>query len=205
MNTLSMIITAIATLIGGAFGAYLNNRLGHRKQNEIEFSTLVREYKALVDGYRVDFDSLKQKVAMIEAQLMDKDREIVQLRNQLMVFESSHSDVPIPMWLKDTSGVMLFVNNEFERVILQPLNKSAKDYIGYTDTDVWGDEMGDSLNSNDKRVMRNRRVTQFQECWAGADGTIWCGKVIKYPRFLNGKTVIGIGGIIIDRWKSEQE
>lgn len=201
MDTKTIITTVIGTLFGGGFGAYLSYKLGYRKQDEAEFSVLVREYKGLLDSHKVDLDSLRQEVVMIRAELVDKDREILQLRNQLMVFESSHSDVPVPMWLKDTSGVMLFVNDEFERVILHPMNMTARDYIGYTDSEIWGDVIGKELNLNDKRVMRTKKVTQFQECWRGGNGQTWCGKIIKYPRFLNSKTVIGIGGIIVDRWK----
>ena len=200
MNTTSIVVTAVATLIGGAFGAFLNNKLGHRKQDEIEFSSLIKEYRELVTDYKADVQSLRQELLVIKVELVNKDREIVELRNQLMIFESSHADIPLALWLKDTSGKMLYLNDEYEQSILYPINKSRKDYIGQTDFSIWGKELAKVMRTHDKMVMREKKPVEVEENWVDSNGNKWRGKIIKFPRFLNRKTVIGIGGAIIDKW-----
>ena len=46
--------------------------------------------------------------------------------------------------------------------------------------------------------MRKKKPIEFIEKWYGANGVKIEGRLLKYPRFLNRNTVIGIGGIIID-------
>lgn len=204
MTITHIIITSLCTVLAGAMAAFLTYKLGNRKQNESDFSSIVTEYKDLVTEYKRDVEKLRREVKILTKLINDRDTEITSLRNQLMIFESSHSDVPVPIWLKDTNGIMLFVNAEYEDALLQPVNKSAEDYIGKTDVDVWGLEIGNKFREHDRRVMRQKRPVEINEMWHGAGGHFYIGRVIKYPRFLN-KTVIGIGGIVVDMWKASKE
>ena len=163
METKSILITVFSSVFGGGLAAYLTYKLGNRKQQEAEFVSVVKEYKELVMGYKNDVDNLRQEVKNLSLGMHEKEKEITQLRNQLMIFESSHSDVPIPIWLKDTSGKMLFVNPEYERALLQPINKSAKDYIGNTDVKVWGEKVSKQFREHDKKVMMLKKPIEFEE------------------------------------------
>ena len=203
METKSILITVFSSVFGGGLAAYLTYKLGNRKQQEAEFVSVVKEYKELVMGYKNDVDNLRQEVKNLSLGMHEKEKEITQLRNQLMIFESSHSDVPIPIWLKDTSGKMLFVNPEYERALLQPINKSAKDYIGNTDVKVWGEKVSKQFREHDKKVMMLKKPIEFEETWTGTNGSKMKGKIIKYPRFLNN-TVIGIGGVIVEKWRCDE-
>lgn len=191
------IITIIGyALSGGLFAAFLTYKLGNRKQDQNEFTALIIEYKNLVESYKKEVNNLKIDFEKLKLDFSAKNEEIIGLRNQLIIFESSHSDIPIPIWLKDTSGKMLFVNREYEKELLNPINKTTADYIGFTDVEVWGEVLGGAFQKHDRQVMIKKIAIEFEETWTGAAGTIWKGKVIKYPRFLN-RTVIGIGGIIV--------
>lgn len=186
----------ISALTGGVLASILTYKLGNRKQDQSDFTTLISEYKNLVDEYKKEVVVLRQDFEKLKKDFNLKNIELVELRNQLIIFESSHSDIPVPIWLKDTNGKMLFVNNEYEKELLNPINKTAEDYVGNTDIDVWGDEIGKRFQAHDREVMRKKRAIEFEETWVGANGSTWKGKVIKYPRFLN-RTVIGIGGIVV--------
>lgn len=199
MDTQSTIITIASTIAGGGLGAWLTYKLGNRKQDQHEFVAVVAEYKGLLKSVKTEIDALRLEVAQVKADLADKEREIVYLRNQLLIFESSHADVPVPIWLKDTGGKMLFINPEYERELLHPIGKKADDYIMQHDDVIWGKETAGIFRKHDLKVMRTKKAEEFEESWHGTNGETWEGRVLKYPRF-SGKTVVGIGGIIIERW-----
>lgn len=205
MENTGIVTTIITTLFGGGIGALLTYKLGNRKQDETEFNSLVSAYKDLVQETKDNAEELKMRVDTLEQQvkgltkaISDKDREIQHLRNQLIIFESSHADVPVPIWLKDTNGIMLFLNSEYEEKILKPINKTSEDYIGETDFKIYPPNIAKEFRKHDRRVLTQKKPIRFKERWQGADGQWLEGDIIKYPRFLNRNTVIGIGGIIID-------
>ena len=201
----SMIATIAAALFSGGAASFLTYKLGNRKQDETEFSSLIKVYKDLLDSNKetlkecgIRLDDLERTVENLKTEVHRKDKEIQHLRNQLLIFESSHSDVPVPIWLKDTNGIMLFLNDEYEKAILRPINKTKEDYIGETDFKIFSSDVASTFRKNDRRVQTQKKPIRFKERWRGADGTLYEGDVIKYPRFLNRDTVIGIGGIIIN-------
>lgn len=197
MNWNEIILAIISALSGGGLGSFLTFRLSKRQQDQSDFKSLIEEYKGLVKDYKAELDELRKDVDILKVELNTKEIEVRQLRNQLMIFESSHADIPVPIWLKDTNGTMLFLNKEYERNLLHPVGKNMDDYIGHTDSEVWGDEVGQQFRDHDLKVMRKKQSIEFEETWQGPNGKIYTGKVIKYPRFL-GNTVIGIGGILIE-------
>jgi len=201
----SMITTIAAALFSGGAASFLTYKLGNRKQDETEFSSLIKVYKDLLDDnketlkdYNTRLDDLERTVENLKTEVHRKDKEIQHLRNQLLIFESSHSDVPVPIWLKDTNGIMLFLNDEYEKAILRPLNKTKKDYIGETDFKIFPSDIASNFRKHDRRVQTQKKPIRFKERWQSTDGQWVEGDIIKYPRFLNRDTVIGIGGIIIN-------
>jgi len=195
----SEILKTISIVLGaGGLGAFLSYKLGNRKQDNSEFVSVMAEYKALVAEYKTEVVKLREEVELLKNDSQQKKESLQNLRNQLLIFESSHVDIPVPMWLKDTKGTMLFLNEEYSRILLNPIGKTTGDYIGFTDFDVWDKATAKAFVSHDKEVMRKRKSVQFKETWRGANGTLYEGSVLKYPRFLNNKTIIGIGGIILE-------
>jgi hypothetical protein len=193
------ILKIMSIILGaGGLGAFLTYKLGNRKQDNSEFVSVMAEYKALVAEYKAEVIKLREEVEYLKTDSQQKREDVQNLRNQLLIFESSHIDIPVPMWLKDTNGVMLFLNEEYSRTLLQPIGKQSSDYIGFTDFDVWDKATAKEFRSHDKDVMRKKKAVQFKEIWEGSNGNIYEGTVLKYPRFLNRNTVIGIGGIILE-------
>jgi len=193
----STIIGIISAIAGGGLGSFFTYKTNASKQNSSEFEILVQEYKDIVSALKIEVTALRTEVDDVKLILEHRNKEIVNLRNQLIIFESSHSDVPVPIWLKDTNGKMLFLNPDYEQKILVPLAKTSEDYIGKTDYEVWDKKTSDQFKRHDREVMRKKVPVRFIERWKGQNGVVLEGELIKYPRFLN-KTIVGIGGIIID-------
>lgn len=194
----TLIITSlISALFGGGIGVFFTYRISNRKQDQSDFTALISEYKEMVNDYKSEVVDLRKEVIQLRSDVHSRENEIKQLRTQLMIFESSNVDIPIPIWLKDTDGKMLFVNPEYERLILHPIGKTAEDYIGSMDGAIWPKHIADVFQEHDRKVMRTKKATEFMETWVGSNNVEYEGRVIKYPRFLN-RTVIGVGGIIIE-------
>jgi hypothetical protein len=210
----------IITIALGSSGltGYLTYRLSSRKQDNNEFVSIVNEYKEMLVEWKLEkkelqdeAKSLRRKIEQLEKSEIELKLEVISLRNQLMIFEGSHGDVPVPIWLKDTKGVMLFLNDEYEKVVLHPLGKTKKDYIGKTDYEFWtsvfgkekGAEIAKEFRGNDLDVQKGKRPSNIKETWKVDSEMTYVGNIVKYPRFSytgsnNNRIVIGIGGIILN-------
>ena len=87
--------------------------------------------------------------------------------------------------------------------ILIPNGKKAADYIGNSDIDVWGKEIGEAYQSHDMEVVNSGQV------WNGSEKIMIKGKIeywqiIKYPRYF-GNSIIGIAGVAIPPLKKQDE
>ena len=138
---------------------------------------------------------LRAEVIALNERLNVKDLEIQRLRYDLALMESAHQDLPIPMWLKDENGTMLACNRSYEELFLLPMGKTRADYIGYSDFDVWPEDVAKTFIANDIEVYRNGKIFNSTERFP-VDGIITDYHVIKYPRYAGGQK-IGIAGIAI--------
>lgn len=101
---------------------------------------------------------------------------------------------PIPMWIKDTKGVMVFLNDAY--CSIYGIKKT--DYLGKTDEYIWGSKTAEHYKKLDDKVLHGGRVeysiedvpneykaTQFDKC-----------HVIKYPIYNDVGDIVGIAGMI---------
>ena len=100
------------------------------------------------------------------------ESEVNEIRLRLELFESTQADFPFPVWLKDLSFKMVYVNREYERRYLIPMGKSAKDYIGKTDYDVWDRETADLYRAHDVEVVTTGQPLHTVERIPEPDGEI---------------------------------
>jgi len=192
---------AIAALSGGALYAFLNYLLSNRKQNASEFIQVVNEYKELVRRANIRVEALTQRIEKLEHQSKEDQIEIHMLQNKLLIFEGSHTDIPLPTWLKDTSGKMLFLNTQYEEFYLLTRGYVMDDYIGNDDHAVWDDQTAIAFRKHDNRVMRSKQSIRFIEQVVINEVQYWI-EVLKWPRKLKEK-VIGIGGMELRRSTQE--
>lgn len=150
-------------------------------------------------------ESLLKRIAKLELDVVQLREEstLLRLENQelktrLAIMESAHQDAPIPMWLKDTAGVMLALNSAYEREFLRPLGKKQSDYVGKTDLEVWGPDIAREYGANDGEVQATRKMWLGTETVPQKDGTVAKYAIMKYPR-MEGSYLIGIAGIAIPK------
>ena len=77
-----------------------------------------------------------------------------------------------------------------------PLGKSREDYIGKTDVDFWGKEIGEIYTRNDQVVIHSKKPMVTVEPVNTNDGVSKV-YVIKYPYLISEQYVVGLGGIAI--------
>lgn len=200
VGTIFGLVTTLLT--GGAFGVFLTYKLGNRKQTQSELEKVIDTYRERTLEDSAVIKELRMRIDELERITNKRDLEVSTLRNQLMIFESSHVDIPLPMWLKDTSGTMLFLNREFEDTFLRPIGKTSHDYIGKKDSAIFSEQDALEFSKSDNEVFRKKRPIKFTEKVGEGVNTSFV-TFIKYPRFLNN-TIIGIGGILLTQEKEKK-
>lgn len=100
---------------------------------------------------------------------------------------------PIPMWIKDINGVMVFLNDAY--CTIYGINKD--DYIGKTDDVIWGREAAEHFKKLDDKVLEGGEVEYSIEDVPNKQTSRQFDKchVIKFPIF-DGPRIVGIAGMI---------
>ncbi|AEV34147.1 PAS domain-containing protein [Owenweeksia hongkongensis DSM 17368] len=188
LNIISIIVGS--GVISGIF-SYFNNNRKHKRD---DFTELIKVIKEDNETLREEKKEREQQLFSHTLRLAELERTIQSLQNKIVLFESSHFDLPLPMWLKSTEGTMLSVNHAYEEVFLEPRGYSMMDYIGRKDSAVWPEDISKAFHINDQRVLRTKTKWIGKENIIGPDGKTEEWVVLKYVR-KSGNTAIGIGGI----------
>ena len=74
----------------------------------------------------------------------------------------------VAYWIKLYSAlkddfVMVYLNDAYYDLYLQPIGKSKGDYLGKTDTEFWGEDIATIYNAHDWEVYKTKRSTIFKE------------------------------------------
>jgi PAS domain-containing protein len=174
---ISIILALLAVLCYGAIQAYI-----------------------YVDDLRNQRDlSVKERITRLEQQVKDceviytdkiqLELDIQDLKTSIILIKASNDNLPIPFWIKDLKGKMLYVNKAFEKRYLFPRSLQAKDYIGTYDHDVFTVEEAKKFRIDDQRVIdANRPISFFEK----VDSREF--QVIKFPIKL-GDYVYAIAGV----------
>lgn len=202
--TTTEIVSGICALLGaGGIGSFATFRLGNRKQNTNDFSTIIEKYEGLYSKLENKVEVLEKKVEDLTEREAKYKEEVAKLRNQLLIFEGSHIDLPLPMWMKDAKGDMIFINSYYEDAFLLPRGKTIRDYVGFNDYAVWNKEIADAFVKHDKEIARTKQSKRYIEALEDENGATYYVEVLKYPRMLNN-VIIGISGIILKTAKTKE-
>lgn len=90
---------------------------------------------------------------------------------------------------------MLALNDEYEKIFLNPLGIKKEDYIGKRDAEIWPDEFASKFKAVDYTVQRTGGVWVGME-WVIVNDSAQRWQVIKYPAKV-GRSVVGVGGFAI--------
>lgn len=157
------------------------------------FELLKQTWKEEFERYEDRFQKLWVSQVKLESELEALKLENEDLKNQLIQIRALRPDMPIPMWLKDTTGKMLSLNQAYEDVFLFPLGKTRKDYIGNYDEDIWGEQIAEIFRSNDIIVTSQKSFVEISN--EDLKNPLLNGWTFyKYPVYSHGQ-FIGIAGL----------
>lgn len=144
---------------------------------------------------------LSARVAELESQLADKQRELDTRRSQARVLENVITNIPYFVFWKDRECVFEGCNEAFARVA----GTTTTDIVGKTDYDMpWRREEAEFFRSVDFEVMGSELPRlDFEEPQRQLDGTERILLTSKVP-ILDGDEVTGILGIFTDITKRKQ-
>jgi len=187
-------IEIIAAFIAGGGIQYILNWLTARKNSDRD------DFTKIVETWQLDNERLRHENDRLESELNKIRTELADLRAKVILMESAHSDAPLPMWLKDSKGIMLSVNKAYEDAFLIPIGKTASEYIGNTDYSVWPPKIAAEYQKNDAEVLSNGLPWRGVEPVLQSDGTTTDWYILKYVRYA-GTIKLGVAGIAIPmRW-----
>jgi hypothetical protein len=184
MNYLELVSAAIG---GGLVKSLFDYFTSSRSARKDELTEVVRVWQ-------IDNDRLRKENDILRVELIEIQKDLSDLKTKVILLESSHTDAPLPMWLKDISGRMLALNNEYEKTFLTPQGLTSSDYIGKYDDDIWPMEVANVYKKHDGLAL-------LHDTWRGKEIINVNGKeeewiIIKYVRYA-GKVKIGIAGVAI--------
>lgn len=186
----------VGTAIGGALATILGFRLKSKDANRADFQSLLDRYDKALKDSEARIESLAVKIHQLEEKIDELTKSRDYFKNQLVLLQAAHYDDPLPRWTKDKQGRMIHVNRAYEEAFLKPIGKTADDYIGKLDKDVWGASTAEEFRKNDLYVQRTGKV------WIGFEHYDMGGKnlfhkfyFIKNPYYVRGtKTILGTEG-----------
>ena len=99
------IIQSVATLLGGGLIATLiNYKTNKGKQNSTDFKLVIDDRKDFAKDLLERMAAMENIIEELREDKRKQAAEIHGLRMQILMVEGSHTDVPLPIWLKDTDG-----------------------------------------------------------------------------------------------------
>ena len=175
-------ITAFTTLIVSFTGAYFTFQ-DQSARSQIAFT-----------------EQILKRLREVEQTNLDCQTEINKLRSELQrefnhgaVLESFYEYAPIPVWFKDTTSRMYFINRSYEREWGVPQMK----YRGATDYEVWPKAVADAFKENDRQVIESRKgfiTTEMVPNDPENPTKVREWVIYKFPVYKDGE-IIGVGGI----------
>jgi two-component system, NarL family, sensor histidine kinase UhpB len=160
-----------------------------------------------IDSRLVPIKAPDGKVAAVMGIIRDVS-ERVNTRESLSVREAflraMLDNFPFMVWLKDTSGRFLAVNQAFVRACGR---SRMGEVIGATDFDLYPKELAQRYVDDDRSVMKSKRQKEVEEPVVIEGTTRWC-ETFKTPILDAGGKVLGTTGFardITERQRMDQE
>lgn len=183
-------ITELLAAVGGAILFAITNKLAAKKETPYPYLTL----EGINSDLRLENSGLKQENMDLRGKVQATEQRVFILEQRVNLIESVPNDIPLPMWMKDPSGKMEFLNKHYEEIFLKPLGLTTGDYLGKTDYDVWPKEIADVFRIHDREVFERKIVFNGRENITDALGKVTPWRIIKYVRWA-GPIPVGIAGV----------
>ena len=116
--------------------------------------------------------------------------KLSQSQEQLQAIMDNTTSV---IYLKDTEGRYILVNNQFEKLF----GVRSNELVGKTDHDIFPVEMADNFQENDKKVIESSVPLEVEESAPHDDG-VHTYISVKFPMYDSNKKIYGVCGISTD-------
>lgn len=188
---------------GGAFalvGTILNFLIKKQGADTASFEALKKAYQEEFRRQDEKIDKLIREVEQLRLKYEESNKEVEFLKAQLESMKNAYPDLPIPLWLKDRDGVMISLNDAYEKAFLIPQGFHRRDYIGRSDESVWGRDIAEVFKKNDLKVIEKGEEMKivFEDVKNNEILMNW--EFLKYPKIIDGH-LVAIGGIAIPKRK----
>ncbi len=162
---------------------------------EHEFATIGRR-TMLLNARQIHQVLGKERIILLAIEdITDRKQAEEELANQKNQLLALMNHIPDLVWLKDTDGVYLNCNKEFERF----LGAEEKEIIGKTDYDFVDEELADFFRANDRNVIVAGHPINNEESFTFADdGHTIFAETRKTPAYNHAGEVIGVLSIARD-------
>jgi len=136
---------------------------------------------------------LVQAAACIIAAAMDRRHTRDVLARDTARMRAVLDATPVAIYVKDRDGHLLLVNRHFEALFGLPPGEG----VGAANADLVGPGAGGRLQDNDRRVLEERRVLEFEERLP-VHGEERVFMSLKFPLFDSRPEPVGVGGVSTD-------
>lgn len=186
--------------VAGVITAWFNYRAKYDTNQSDSYKYTIDFLKEDNERLRVDNSELHLDIVRLKERVTSLERTVTKYEHKIMLLESTHNYSPFPTWLKDMDGIMLSLNDAYEKVFLIPNGLSRSDYVGKNDIEVWGEEIGNRYMDNDQKALRsnNKVWVGTEPIKIGDDITEAEWQIIKYIRYAAG-IKIGFAGKAIPK------
>jgi len=186
----------LSILIVPAFGAMTGAliylfKLQTKMREEI-LAQKEKEIKELKDKQK----AMQAELLEMEKRMLHSEAEVRSVQQSLQLMQASNHALPVPAWMKDRNGVVLFCNPAYETIFLRPRGYTLNDYVGATDESVWPDHIAKTFQRNDEYVIASGEILDTMENITGPDGQERPCRIIKFPRKA-GALIVGVDGIAL--------
>jgi hypothetical protein len=200
-----IVIPAACSLASGLGASWLTYRVTKQRlavtKGRVyrdDFAEIVNRWESDNKRLRTEQHELLTKLDSRASDLLEC-REVVQLlHSKLLLFESAQANFPFAAWFKDASFKMVWMNEAGEAMFMRPLGKTARDYVGKEDKEIWGEAAAAIYRESDLAALEAPRgeYSDTIEEAVDATGRVKRVRVIKWARRF-AETPIGIAGIAI--------
>ena len=134
-------------------------------------------------------DGLGQvRLLMVGRDITERQQAWEAVKVSQSFLQSLVESLPQLVLRKDREGRFTFVNSLFAKSLHRP----AHEILGRTDRDFFPPELAEKYQTDDRKVISERKTVEFVETYQGADGTSRWIQVIKTPLFDLNEEVSGL-------------
>ncbi|BAU13514.1 multi-sensor signal transduction histidine kinase [Leptolyngbya sp. NIES-3755] len=151
---------------------------------------LVIFFQDMTERKQIELD-LQRSYALLEARVAERTKA---LRESQALLEAVIQNNPAVIYLVDTEGKILLVNQQHDRVF----NRSQEDFIGKTIDEVFPAELATIFNGRNQAVLEAGHAIESEEKVLYADGAIHTALSVRFPIFDEQGTPQMVCGICTD-------